>query len=267
VKIHHLNAGSICPLLGPHAICHCLLIETPRSGLVLVDTGIGHAVSETPQARMTCLNRVALRPRFDLAESALTQVRALGFRTADVRHIVVTHLDVDHAGGLQDFPQATVHIHGPELSTAQRSSGDPRFSPPLWAHGPRWETYDVAGEQWHGLGAVRTLRGLPPDLALVPLAGHTLGHTGVAVQGEQGRWLLHAGDAYLDRREIVGAPLLWGTRVSAWLTSADRRARHANLQRIKQLVKDQADELDVFCAHSVEEFTAFTRPTQCQTSS
>jgi glyoxylase-like metal-dependent hydrolase (beta-lactamase superfamily II) len=36
------------------------------------------------------------------------QVQRLGFDPRDVRHIVLTHLDFDHAGGLDDFPHATV---------------------------------------------------------------------------------------------------------------------------------------------------------------
>ncbi|MFD0510570.1 MBL fold metallo-hydrolase [Streptomyces aureus] len=30
----------------------------------------------------------------------------LGYAVDDVRHIVLTHLDLDHAGGLPDFPRA-----------------------------------------------------------------------------------------------------------------------------------------------------------------
>ena len=48
MKIHHLNCGCMCPLGGAfydgfskglkaHLVCHCLLIETDRDGLVLVD--------------------------------------------------------------------------------------------------------------------------------------------------------------------------------------------------------------------------------------
>jgi glyoxylase-like metal-dependent hydrolase (beta-lactamase superfamily II) len=57
--------------------CHCLLLET-SAGLVLVDTGFGSRDVHDPQPR-------------------------------DVRHIVLTHLDFDHAGGRDDFPGA-VHL-------------------------------------------------------------------------------------------------------------------------------------------------------------
>lgn len=93
MKVHHLNCGSFCPLLGGEAVCHCLVLETAAHGLVLIDTGIGHHVSEDPRRRMSRMNRWTLRPRFALEESALTQLDALGFSPDDdVRHVVVTHL-------------------------------------------------------------------------------------------------------------------------------------------------------------------------------
>ena len=52
MRIHHLSCGTDCPLGGAlfdgrsrgltgRLVCHCLLIETDRDGLVLVDTGYG----------------------------------------------------------------------------------------------------------------------------------------------------------------------------------------------------------------------------------
>ncbi|WP_157871168.1 MBL fold metallo-hydrolase, partial [Streptomyces aurantiacus] len=50
--------------------------------------------------------RDVLRPALDLRETALHQIRQLGFRAEDVTHIVVTHFDADHVGGLADFPDS-----------------------------------------------------------------------------------------------------------------------------------------------------------------
>jgi phosphoribosyl 1,2-cyclic phosphodiesterase len=46
----------------------------------------------------------------NLKLSAIEQIQKLGLRPEDVQHIFVTHLDFDHAGGISDFPNATVHI-------------------------------------------------------------------------------------------------------------------------------------------------------------
>src|SRR5436309_11762311 len=93
-------------------VCHVLLIEAP-DGLVLVDTGFGTADITNPR-ELAGPFKAMRRPRLDPSETALSQVRAAGFGPADVRHILMTHLDLDHAGGLPDFPQAEVHLFAPE---------------------------------------------------------------------------------------------------------------------------------------------------------
>ncbi|HBH16463.1 MAG TPA: MBL fold metallo-hydrolase, partial [Leclercia adecarboxylata] len=52
--------------------------------------------------------------------TARARVEALGFSVADVRHIILTHLDFDHAGGLTDFPHARIHLMQQEIDTAQQ---------------------------------------------------------------------------------------------------------------------------------------------------
>ena len=152
IRIHHLNCATMCPPARPlvegtgawheagRMVCHCLLVETPRA-LVLVDTGLGLADLAAPRARLGGLFRALTRPVLDPAEAAVNQVRALGFDPADVRHVVATHLDVDHAGGLADFPGAAVHVAQAELDAASRPRGlhaKQRYRQAHWAHGPRW---------------------------------------------------------------------------------------------------------------------------------
>lgn len=258
MKIHHLNCGSFCPLIGSGtAVSHCLLIETQRAGLVLVDTGIGHAVTQAPSRHMSWMNRLTLRPRFHLAESALIRVEALGYTSKDVRHIVLTHLDPDHAGGLQDFPDACVHVHEDELAAASNRRADPRYTPRLWSHGVHWKTYREQGDTWCGFQSVNQLADLDEEIALVPLVGHTGGHCGVAVRRDSVGWLLHAGDAYLQPQQIhsTDRPAL-GLRLAAWLTTIDREQRRHNEARLRSLVQTHARDVEVFCAHSSVEFDA-----------
>jgi glyoxylase-like metal-dependent hydrolase (beta-lactamase superfamily II) len=47
---------------------------------------------------------------FHEEDTTVRQVEKLGFRTKDVTHVVLTHCDPDHAGGLADFPHADVHV-------------------------------------------------------------------------------------------------------------------------------------------------------------
>jgi len=200
VRVHSLNCGTMLPRVVGRLVCHVLLCEAD-DGLVLVDTGIGTQDLAAPGRLGPARWALQLRP--DPARTALAQVQALGFAAQDVRHVVLTHLDLDHAGGLADFPHALVHTTAAEHAAAvtDRALRDAaRYRPPQWSHGPRWQTYAGAGERWQGLAA-QGLEGLGPEIALVPMPGHSLGHAAVAVDTGQG-WLLHAGDAAFDRSSV-----------------------------------------------------------------
>lgn len=268
LRIHHLNCTTMCPpggrLMdgrgqGPAAlVCHCLLVETER-GLLLVDTGFGlQDVLET-RPRLSPLMLALLRPQLHEGQTALRQIERLGFKAEDVKDIVLTHLDFDHAGGLEDFPQARVHLLSDELRAAQAQAtplNRRRYRPRQWASAPQWVTYPVPrGERWYGFDAVRELDGLPPEVLLVPLAGHTEGHAGVALYSE-GRWLLHAGDAYFFHGEMHAAHphCTPGLRALQAVMDTHRKLRLHNQERLRELVRLHGDEVTVFCAHDAEEF-------------
>lgn len=272
MRIHHLNCGTCCPVGGrlfdgrsngllATLVCHCLLIETD-AGLVLVDTGFGTQDVRHPHRRLSefflKLNNIQLRPE----ETAVAQVRRLGFDPADVRHIVITHLDFDHAGGLEDFPNAVVHLTSREKEVADAQAGGvfvgrKRYRPEQWDELSQWQLYPFGGgERWFGFDAVRDLRGLPPEILLVPLAGHTWGHAGVAVREPSGNWLLHAADAYFYRGEIGSQTYECtpGLRGYQMMMEVDRNARLTNQRRLRDLSLRHAGEVRIFCAHDAVEF-------------
>jgi glyoxylase-like metal-dependent hydrolase (beta-lactamase superfamily II) len=76
-----------------------------------------------------------------------------------------------------------------------------RYRPAQWDDNVRWQRYRASGERWLGFECVRDLAGLPPEILIVPLGGHTVGHAGIAIHGLES-WLLHAGDAYFYRGEM-----------------------------------------------------------------
>ncbi|MGB0956588.1 MAG: MBL fold metallo-hydrolase [Panacagrimonas sp.] len=265
VRIHHLNCGTMCPfsrrlmsgdggwLESASMCCHCLLIETGQ-GLVLVDTGLGSGDIADPARLGGVFNRV-VRPRLSYEETAVAQVRALGFDPGDVRHIVVTHLDVDHAGGMSDFPQARVHVFEPEHEAAMAPTWRERmrYIPAHWDHDPDWVRHRVEGDNWFGFEAVRLIPGAAPDIALIPLPGHTRGHCGVAVASGE-RWLIHCGDAYFHHAEMQTPPSCpAGLRIFQNLVQVDGRKRLANQQRLRQLQAEHSDTVDLFCAHDPSE--------------
>ena len=267
MHIHHLNCGCMCPLGGAvfdgfsrgltaHLVCHCLLIETDR-GLVLIDTGFGLRDIQSPYARLSPFFIHFNNIQFNRKYTAIAQIEQLGFSARDVRHIVLTHLDFDHAGGLEDFPEATVHLMQREIDTARDRRGfiaSGRYRPRQWDEVNHWQHYTAGGEPWFGFEAVRELVGLPPEILLIPLVGHTHGHAGVAIQTAQG-WLLHAGDAYFYRHEMdTSQPrCTLGLRAYQWMMEVDRKARLLNQDRLRRLAHDRQDDLRLFCSHDAIE--------------
>lgn len=259
-KVHHLNCASIqgISVLGQHLVCHVLLMETSDAGLVLVDTGLGSADYQDITSRLGWeFAKVYARALVDPSLAAIEQIKALGFDPRDVRHIVQTHLDLDHVGGLSDFPDALVHVHAAELDAAQRRAGfrgKRRYRPKMFAHNPKWRTYSATGESWYGFDAVRELDGLGDDLLMVPLFGHTHGHSGIAVNGPDG-WLLSCGDAYFDAREVKlpQRQCGLGPELFQLLVTTERATRRVNQDRLRALNADHP-EVTTFCGHNPFEY-------------
>ena len=285
MRVHHLNCGTLRPLGGrlingdqlpflpARLVCHCLLVERDE-GLVLIDSGFG--TTDTGESILPLLtraftryrgpdldlvrglyNRLGTRARLDPEETAVRQIAALGHSSADVTDVVLTHLDLDHAGGLPDFPQARVHVLDAELRAALEPGGVQeqfRYAARHWAHGPDWRRYEPNGE-WFGFDAVAELEGLP-GLGLVSLPGHSRGHAGVAVRLDPSQnggreWLLHAGDAYFFHGEADpdaphSTPGLAGFQARF---EVDGGARRETRRRLRDLRAEHRDRVEFFCTH------------------
>ena len=247
LRVHHLNCGSMRVPTAP-LVCHVLLVEAPDR-LVLVDTGFG--LRDIDQPARIGLSRHLLRPALDPAETALRQVEALGFEGRDVRDILLTHLDLDHVGGLADFPDARVHLASAEVEGAIRAPSFKerhRFRSQQWAHGPRLVEHDATGVAWHGFAAAKQLTDIADGLVMVPLPGHTRGHAAFAVDGDKG-WILHTGDGFYHHSVLDGvdrSPRILSVFETAM--ALDRKQVAANHQRLAELHRS-SDELLIVNAH------------------
>jgi glyoxylase-like metal-dependent hydrolase (beta-lactamase superfamily II) len=201
--------------------------------------------------------RVVVGPKLAYEETAIAQIAALGYKAADVKHIVVTHLDIDHAGGLPDFPDAKVHLHAREhaaATTRRHFKERERYLPAHWSHGPKWELYTEDGDTWRGLPAIARLRHVDADIGILPMHGHTRGHCAIIVRDRE-RWLVHAGDAYFHSTSITGGSVPLGFRafeLATEMSSSQRRASLAALRRLRESYNDVA----LFCAHDPQEYEA-----------
>ncbi|CAN5778000.1 MBL fold metallo-hydrolase [soil metagenome] len=227
-----------------------LLIETDN-GFVLVDTGFGLRDCAQPGPRPG-FTRHLIRPVLQRNETAARQIDELGFRRDDVRHIIVTHLDMDHIGGLADFPGAQVHLTATEAQGAIHAPSwreQIRYRATQWAHGPMLTEHTAGGEHWRGFAATKELDDIAARIVLIPLPGHTRGHACVAVDAGH-RWVLHCGDAFHDSAILDGhsrEPLALAAQ--ATVTAFDRGQMKDNHARLAELVGRNDSDLLLVNAH------------------
>jgi glyoxylase-like metal-dependent hydrolase (beta-lactamase superfamily II) len=268
MEIYHLNCGMMYAFGFPldddtggflkrgRGVIHCLLVDT-GNGLALVDTGWGMRDCTAPSPAVRQFADIVGCAR-NVSETAFRQVETLGHDPAEVKHIFTTHLHLDHAGGLPDFPEAIVHASASEIEAClhPRTLVEWRaYRPEHRAHGPKWQSHVPQGDRWFGLDCAPPVRVGETEFVMIPLAGHTRGHCAVAVRiGD--RWLLHCGDAYGYYRQVdpvqpYSHPS--GKLMETILTRAFRMPRRHWLS-LRELLQAHGDHVQTFCAHDAHEF-------------
>ncbi len=136
-------------------------------------------------------------------------LRLLGVDPATVRDVVITHLHYDHAGNLDLFPAATLHIQDRELNYATG-----RYMCHECFRGA-YEVEDVVGlVRRVYAGRVNFHAGdaeLAPGVSLHLIGGHTMGIQAVRVMTARG-WVVLASDAshfYANMEQTRPFPIIW----------------------------------------------------------
>src|SRR4051794_17864391 len=145
-----------------------------------------------------------------------------------------------------------------------------RYRPEQWDRVASWRTYRVGqgdrwfgrvgqGDRWFGFEAVRDLDGLPPEILLIPLPGHTWGHAGVAIDTTEG-WLLNAADTYFHRHEVDRPHRQCppGPRAYQRMMAVNPDLHRHNRDRVRALARDRDAAVRVFCSHDAAELEALS---------
>lgn len=250
MRIHHLDCGTLRTPVG-RMVCHVLLLEV-EDRLVLVDTGFGTEDVRDPR-RLGPVRHV-LFPDLDLARTAVGRIRALGREPSEVSDVVLTHGDLDHAGGIPDLAHARIHLLAAEAAAIRTGRGPrirQRYRAGHWGHDPHVIAHPLGTRTWKGLEGAVELDDVAPGLLLVPLPGHTPGHAGVAVPTREG-WLLHVGDAALDARSLRTGRVRLDVRLRQTLIAQDPLTMHRTQRRLRALALDP--EVRIVNSHDLSLF-------------
>lgn len=179
------------------------LIRHSKEGVILFDSGLGTRFTE--EVRRSWLNRLLQLPlpyHLKEDEPAVRQLQKIGIPPEAVRTIIISHLHFDHAGGIRDFPNATVIVSQKEWDHAT----------PAWGSGTLARLRGYIQEQFEGIKPRLGLVNYSPaatrgpfeasydlfgdgSLILLSTPGHTPGHQSLLVTRDDGRKILLTGDA------------------------------------------------------------------------
>ena len=157
------------------------LIQTERGENILVDSGFPAWYADDPEAAGLKDGLETFGHCLRLSEENLpaAQLAKLGLRPSDITHFILTHSDIDHVGGIHDFPNAEHIVHAEE-----RAFDKPRYfgevRPLEWPDNPKPRLIHEDTE-------------LLPGLTLLSTPGHAPGHLSLLLQlPETGAVLLTA---------------------------------------------------------------------------
>ena len=176
------------------------LVQHPSAGAVLIDTGLHPSCAVDPKQNLGRVGALAFPDlRMDAKQAVTEQLRARGIQHTDVKLVVMTHLHIDHASAMSEFPNATFVFSAREWEAATESRN--------WQHGYRTRQFDhgfdyrtldfegaAATESYATFGRSVDLLG-DGSIRLVYTPGHTHGHLSVVLRLGGGREALLAGDA------------------------------------------------------------------------
>ena len=180
------------------------LVEHPGAGPLMIDTGLHPSVGVDAKQNLGRLFALYFRGvQMSSEQAAPAQLRARGLDAADIRHVLMTHMHVDHASAISEFPDATFVLSQQEWDAVVDGGFTDGYVTRQFDYGFDYRTFDFdsgATESFASFGRSFDLFG-DGSIRAVFTPGHTHGHTSYILRlGE--REVLIAGDAIYTRRAL-----------------------------------------------------------------
>ena len=228
------------------------ILEHPGAGVVLIDTGFHRSVAVEPKKNMgPVLGRLfksTMRPE----EAIPDQLRERGIEPHEVKVVVMTHLHVDHASGVSQFPDATFIVTRREWESAtdgqQLRHG---YVPRQFDHAFDWRVVDFDGPDVSSFASFGRSLDLFGDgsVRLVNTPGHTLGHVSLVLK-LRSREMLVAADSIYTMRTLRESVMPYGAQ--------DEHQFRRSLREVQRYV-EQTPSAVVVPGHDLEAFRALER--------
>jgi N-acyl homoserine lactone hydrolase len=186
--------------------------------LVAVDTGFPprYAADPVAAARADGLDTFGRILALSEANLPAAQLAQAGFAPEQVTHLVLTHTHIDHVGGIDAFPNATIVV-----GAAERALEQPLYWP--GGSGPEWPTARYL--------PIECDTELVPGVTLLTTPGHSPGHLSLLVELPRTGSVMLTGDAINRADELASGDFGAAWDAEQARTSAERLARIARERR------------------------------------
>jgi glyoxylase-like metal-dependent hydrolase (beta-lactamase superfamily II) len=215
------------------------LVEHPSVGPVLIDTGFHPSVAANPRANLGRLSQFTFKDvQMKPEQAAPAQLRARGIEPSSVKVVLMTHLHVDHASAISEFPDSTFVVSAAEWAAASAHGQFHGYVKRQFDHGFDYRLLDFEGrdaESFSGFARSFDVFG-DGSVRAVYTPGHTLGHMSIVLRTVSGEVLVAADAIYL-RRTLDDTHLPYRT--------ADEHLFRRSLREIRQYATETPEALIV----------------------
>lgn len=274
-KIHILHTGKVCvspdlPFGGDNCsilkasgiLCpkskklwlpvSVYLIEHPK-GIILVDTGWHRNMSPNgvydKKAQIKSLGSFMLYlVNQGMVKNGMTvneQLEAMGIKAKDLDYVLLTHLDCDHANGLEQVKNAkNILVSRDEVIYAEKNK--------LRYNRKWWDSVNLTEFDWTGtLGPSQKSYDLFEDgsIQLINIPGHSDGLFAVQIFNSEGKFVLLYSDGGYGSKS-------WKEMITSGI-AADK------IQQKKSLEWIRSQSMDANCIESIANHDAEISPHEC----
>lgn len=217
------------------------LIEHPEHGLILYEVG---SAPNAPELWPEMVFDIFPRTRYEDSNRLDRAVAAAGHDINDINAVIIGHLHLDHAGGLEFFRgrDVPIYVHEEELKYAFYAVATKED---FGAYLPHYLSFDFNWQTLHD-AEIELFDGM----TLYHTPGHTPGLMGLQIELDNGGPFFFTSDMFFFRENFDGHALGWLMR--------DHPAWHRSRKKIERIVRMREPNL-VF-GHDPEVFDSYSHP-------
>jgi N-acyl homoserine lactone hydrolase len=186
------------------------LIRHPSAGAILVDTGLHPSIATDGKENFGGLATRVANPDLKAGEDVPAQLRKRGLDPGEIPVVVMTHLHLDHASAISEFPNSTIVVSETEWHSAATDS-------PLlngyrrrhfdYAFDYRTVDFDRGGiDSYSSFGRCFDLFG-DGSIRLAYTPGHSAGHMSVICHLKERDFVIGGDTTYMAAQLEGNAPL------------------------------------------------------------